>query len=129
MKAAVQQRLAEDAAAAARRRAAAAVHNLEVNAANAAMLARKKEAAAKEVEIDAAIAAYVREREAREQVSTSQATVCTTSVSCPLCNHIRDDLQPGRPGRQLHKPHAIACSASCHWPDGCCMVFLIYVPR
>jgi hypothetical protein len=80
MKAAVQQRLAEDAAAAARRRAAAAVHNLEVNTANAAMLACKKDAKRKEEEADAAIAAYVREREAREQVSTSAAEVDT--VSC-----------------------------------------------
>ena len=76
MKAAVQQRLAEDAAAAARRRAAAAVHNLEVNATNAAMLARKKEVAQKEAETDAAIAAYVRDRKAREQVSTPDARVC-----------------------------------------------------
>lgn len=81
MKAAVQQRLAEDAAAAARRRAAAAVHNLEVNATNAAMLARKKEAAQKEAETDAAIAAYVREREVREQVSTPGAGASMSVVS------------------------------------------------
>jgi dihydroorotase-like cyclic amidohydrolase len=54
------------------------VHNLEVNATNAAMLARKKEAAQKEAETDAAIAAYVREREAREQVSKTEAGVCTS---------------------------------------------------
>jgi hypothetical protein len=73
MKAAVHQRMAEDAAAAARRRAAAAAHMVQVNATNAAMLARKQEAVLKEAETDAAIAAYVREREAREQVSRLQA--------------------------------------------------------
>lgn len=123
MRAVVQQRLAEDAAAAARRRAAAAMHNLEVNAANAAMLARKKEAALKEVESDAAIAAYVRDREAREQVSMPEARSCS-SVGSVIA--LYGDLQQGR---QLHKPRVIEGSASHHWPDGSCMVFDRYMPK
>lgn len=95
MKVAVQQRLAEDAAAAAQRRAAAAALMVEVNAANDAMLGRKKAAAVREAEADAAIAAYVREREVREQVRhvlvsvrahfLSSCAASATYLQCPTC--------------------------------------------
>ncbi len=68
MKAEVARRLAQDAAAAAARRTAAAALMQEVAHANDAMLARKREAKVKEKEADAAIVAYVTERDAREQV-------------------------------------------------------------